>query len=283
MLLKHLMLKRSLLFSGCIFFMSCSTSKYATMAEYNKTDDVYENMARGFASTIKAYPPEGQMVDSLNNQQYFVGTVNMGMRKPNYVIIHHTAQNSTEQTLKTFTLTRTAVSAHYVVGRDGKVIQMVNDFLRAQHAGLGKWGTITDMNSCSIGIELDNNGTTDEWTEAQINSLCSLLATLKKKYNIPSANFIGHADYAPTRKPDPHNFPWKTLATKGFGLWYDDVLQTPPLDFDTTSALRIIGYDVKNVGAAITAFKRHWVATDITPTLTESDKLILYNLYKKFM
>jgi N-acetylmuramoyl-L-alanine amidase len=240
-------------------------------------------MAKDFAKVIKATPPVEQTIDSLNNEQYFVGTVNMGIRKPNFVMIHHTAQNSLDQTLKTFTIKRTAVSAHYVVSRDGKVVQMVNDYLRAQHAGAGKWGNETDMNSASIGIEMDNNGTTDIWTDAQIVSLCKLLATLKKRYNIPTANFIGHADYAPSRKPDPNNFPWKTLAKKGFGLWYDDVLQMPPANFDTTAALRIIGYDVKNLSAAITAFKRHFVGTDLTPKLTEPDKLILFNLYKKYM
>ncbi len=270
--------RKAFVFIACsVFMLSCSTNKYA------ETDKVYKKLAKNFSKAIRATPPTDQKIDSLNNEQFFVGTVNMGIRKPNYVIIHHTAQESTAQTLKTFTLTKTAVSAHYVVGRDGKVYQMVNDYLRAQHAGIGKWGNVTDMNSCSIGIEMDNNGTTDIWTEAQINSLCALLATLKKKYSIPTANFIGHADYAPTRKPDPNNFPWKTLAKKGFGLWYDDELQLPPADFDTTSALRIIGYDVKNLGAAITAFKRHFVGTDLTPQLTEPDKLILYNLYKKYM
>lgn len=268
---------KTFFFTGFILIMyGCSTNKYAA------TDKVYKKMAKGFAKTVGAFPPE-QTIDSLNNTQYFVGTVNMGIRKPNYVMIHHTAQTSTEQTLKTFTLSRTAVSAHYVIGRDGAVVQMVNDYLRAQHAGAGKWGNVTDMNSCSIGIEMDNNGTTDVWTEAQINSLCAVLATLKKKYAIPTANFIGHADYAPTRKPDPNNFPWKTLAKKGFGYWYDEVLQMPPTNFDTTSALRIIGYDVKNLGAAITAFKRHFVGTDLTPTLTEPDKLVLYNVYKKYL
>lgn len=277
MSVKKSMQKGAILFAIALFLTNCSTNKYAA------TDKVYKKMAKGFSNTIKATPPEGQTIDSLNNQQYFVGTVNMGIRKPNYVMIHHTAQDSTAQTLKTFTLARTAVSAHYVVGRDGKVYQMVNDYLRAQHAGAGKWGSVTDMNSCSIGIEMDNNGTTDVWTDAQINSLCSLLATLKKKYSIPTANFIGHADYAPSRKPDPNNFPWKTLAKKGFGLWYDDVLEMPPAEFDTTLALRIIGYDIKNLGSAITAFKRHFVGTDLTPKLTDSDKLILFNLYKKYM
>ncbi|RZL50439.1 MAG: N-acetylmuramoyl-L-alanine amidase [Pedobacter sp.] len=240
-------------------------------------------MAKDFSKVIAATPPEGQTIDSLNNQQYFVGTVNMGIRKPNFVIIHHTAQDSLAQTIKTFTIKRTAVSSHYVVSRDGKVVQMVNDYLRAQHAGAGKWGNESDMNSASIGIEMDNNGTTDKWTDAQINSLCALLATLKKKYSIPTANFIGHADYAPGRKNDPKNFPWKVLAKKGFGLWYDDVLQMPPADFDTTAALRIIGYNVKNLPYAIEAFKIHFVQTDISKTLTEPDKLILYNLYKKYM
>jgi len=277
MRLKKTILNSAILL-GCVFFLTnCSTNKYAA------TDKIYKNMAKDFSKTIQATPPTGQTIDSLNNQQYFVGTVNMGIRKPNFVMIHHTAQDSLAQTIKTFTIARTAVSSHYVVSRDGKVVQMVNDYLRAQHAGAGKWGSVTDMNSCSIGIEMDNNGTTDVWTDAQINSLCALLATLKKKYGIPTANFIGHADYAPTRKPDPNNFPWKTLAKKGFGLWFDDVLQMPPAEFDTTSALRIIGYDVKNLGAAITAFKRHFVGNDLTPTLTEPDKLILFNLYKKYM
>lgn len=265
----------SLLIVGIL--SSCSSSKYAA------SDKEYRKMAKGFSKIIKASPPTQQSIDSLNNEQFWVGTVNMGIRKPNFVIIHHTAQESTEQTLKTFTLKRTAVSAHYVVGRDGKVVQMVNDYLRAQHAGVGRWGNDTDLNSSSIGIELDNNGTTDPWPDAQINSLCTLLSNLKKRYNIPTANFIGHADIAPTRKPDPHNFPWKVLAKKGFGLWYDDVLQMPPADFNTTIALRIIGYDVRNLGAAITAFKRHFVGTDLSPVLNDSDKLILYNLYQKYM
>jgi N-acetylmuramoyl-L-alanine amidase len=265
------------LFAISLSISSCTTSKYGA------TDKEYKRMAKDFSKIIKATPPTGQYIDSLNNEQHFVGTVNMGIRKPNYVIIHHTAQDSTAQTLKTFTLKRTQTSAHYVIGRDGKVYQMVNDYLRANHAGAGKWGTVTDMNSCSIGIEMDNNGVSDPWTDAQINSLCTVLATLKKKYSIPTANFIGHADFAPGRKNDPRNFPWKTLAKKGFGFWYDDILTMPPADFDTTVALRIIGYNVSNLGNAINAFKIHFAPDGDSKTLTEPDKLILYNLYKKYM
>ena len=88
----------------------------------------------------------------------WVGTTNLSMRRANFVIIHHTAQNSCEQTLQTFTLPRTQVSAHYVICKDGTVHHMLNDLLRAHHAGVSKWGNTTDLNSSSIGIELDNNG-----------------------------------------------------------------------------------------------------------------------------
>ncbi|HMI01757.1 MAG TPA: N-acetylmuramoyl-L-alanine amidase [Pedobacter sp.] len=269
--------RTGLLIILAVLVASCSTSKYAA------SEKVYKKQAKEFANTIKTTPPLNQEIMTVDlKEQAWVGSVNFGIRKPNFVILHHTAQNSSDQTLKTFTIARTQVSAHYVIGRDGKIFQMVNDYLRAQHAGVGKWGNDTDLNSSSIGIEIDNNGD-ESYPEAQIKSLLEVLAAVKKRYNIPVANFIGHADIAPTRKPDPNKFPWKVLAKKGFGFWYDDVLLMPPADFDTTAALRIIGYDIKNLSAAITAFKRHFVQTDISPMLTPADKLILFNLYKKYM
>lgn len=266
-----------LILSCAIFISSCSTNKYAV------TEKIYKQKAKDFAKIIGNTPPSGQLYDSLNatNQQW-VGSVNFGIRKPNFVVIHHTAQDSLAQTIKTFFSTKAGTSAHYVVSRDGKVVHMVNDYLRANHAGISKWGKDTDLNSSSIGIELDNNGLTDPWPDAQINSLIKLLATLKKTYNIPTANFIGHADIAPKRKNDPKNFPWKKLADAGFGYWYDTILKNPPLDFNTEMALKYIGYDTSNLAAAITAFKIHYIQSDIKPTLTPVDILVLYNVYMKY-
>ena len=265
-------------FATTFTLVGCSSSKYA------QTDKVYKKEAKAYSKTIAAVAPATQVVSPLEyGAQEWVGSVNFGIRKPNFVILHHTAQESTDQTLKTFTLKRTAVSSHYVVGADGKVVQMVNDYLRAQHAGIGKWGNTSDLNSSSIGIEIDNNGLGEPYTEAQINSLLKLCEALKKRYNIPTANFIGHADIAPTRKPDPANFPWKLFAEKGFGLWYDEVLEPAPENFDPMIALRIIGYDIKDQNAAIIAFKRHFVQKDLLPVLSEEDKMILFNLYKKYL
>jgi N-acetylmuramoyl-L-alanine amidase len=212
----------------------------------------------------------------------FVGTVNFNMRKPNYVIIHFTAQDSIGQTLHTFTVPVSQVSAHYVVAKDGKIYHMVNDYLRAWQAGVSKWGSVTDMNSCSIGIEIDNNGS-EPYTNAQVKSMIALLGYLKKTYNIPRANFIGHQDIAPARKPDPGPyFPWQIMAQHGFGYWSDDVLELAPDDFDYATALRLIGYDTSNLNAAIVAFKRHFVQKDSNPVLSQLDLNVLYNVYQKY-
>jgi N-acetylmuramoyl-L-alanine amidase len=262
---------KSFTLSFLVFLVaSCSSNKYSA------TNKDYKRQAKAFAKEIKKYPLEGRRAT-------WVGTTNFGMRKPDFVIIHHTAQNSCEQTLRTFTLPRTQVSAHYVICKDGTVHHMLNDYLRAWQAGNSSWGNNKDINSCSIGIELDNNGY-DSFPALQINSLLVLLDTLKTRYKIPPANFIGHADIAPTRKNDPNvTFPWQLLAQNGYGLWYDDTsMVTVPQDFNNLQALRIIGYSVKDSTAAIVAFKRHFEMQDSSTILTNDDRKILYDLMEKY-
>ncbi len=266
---------------GIIILSSCSPK--VVPSRYAATDKVYTEHVKGYVEKIEQTLPV-QLTDSLGVliPSQWVGTVNSGIRKANYVILHYTAQDSLAQTIKTFTIPATEVSAHYVVGRDGKIVHMVNDYLRANQAGLGKWGSVTDMNSCSLGIEIDNNGS-EPFSDVQIKSLLSLLTYLKKTYNIPTANFIGHQDFAPKRKPDQGPlFPWKLLAQKGFGYWSDDVLELPPAGFDVQTALRLIGYDTSNLNAAIVAFKRHFVQQDSKPVLSQLDLNVLYNVYQKY-
>jgi len=258
---------------SCIVLLAC------TRHAYFQTNKSYKKQAKLYANTLQKTPT--LFVAEDRRAGYWVGTTNFNMRKPNFVIIHHTAQNSCDQTLKTFTLPRTQVSAHYVICKDGTVHHMLNDYLRAWHGGIGKWGNLTDINSSSIGIEIDNNGF-EIFTDQQVNSLLQVLDTLKRRHGIPAANFIGHSDIAPTRKVDPNvNFPWETLAKRGFGLWYDDVKDTVPAAFNSMHALRIIGYDTKDSLAAIGAFKRKFLQQDKSRELTDTDKRILYNLMKK--
>jgi N-acetylmuramoyl-L-alanine amidase len=246
---------------------------------YSTTNKSYKKQARALAKVIAKTPGN---IDSAPKPSYWVGTTNFNLRKPNFVVIHHTAQNSCEQTLKTFTLVKTQVSAHYVVCKDGTIHHMLNDYLRAWHGGAAKWGNISDLNSVSIGIELDNNGA-EPFTETQISSLLRLLSVLKKNYAIPAQNFIGHADIAPTRKNDPSAyFPWQQLSKQGYGLWYDTSRVQVPAGFNTLQALRIIGYDIKDSAAAAKAFKLHFIQTNLKPVFTEEEKKILYDLMRRY-
>jgi len=275
-----------------LVFSACASNRYA------KTNKQYERQLKVFAEQLEKPLPyatprliatydstTGMTVASeipqTKREVRQVASIHFNLRKPNYVIIHHTAQDSVEQTLHTFTVPHTEVSAHYVIGREGDVYQMLSDYVRAWHAGVGKWGSVTDLNSISLGIELDNNGK-EPFTEPQIYSLLNLLDTLKKHYNIPAANFIAHSDIAPTRKVDPSAFfPWKRLAEHGFGCWPDEVLMTPPAQFNAEDALRIIGYDTSNLEAAIKAFKLHYIQNDVSGELNDYDLSVLYSLYRK--
>lgn len=261
---------------------SLTTGIGPMMAKYGKANKLYSSMVDSLSKVLFRYP----LIDSagLSYSSEWIGTPNMGLRRPNYVVIHYTANNSCDQTLQEFTTPGgREASAHYVICKDGTVHHMLNDLLRSHHAGDSKWGNNTDLNSSSIGIELDNNGY-QPFTEAQISSLTTLLDRLKTAYKIPDANFIGHGDVAPSRKIDPGSkFPWKELSEKGFGLWWDDTTNVQvPDNFDYLMGLRIIGYDISSPGSALAAFKRHFMG-DNSSTINAVVRKIIYVLYRRFV
>jgi len=245
---------------------------------YRASNKKYKAQTKSLGETIRQEPADYfPLQDSP-----WIGAVNFDLRKPNFVIIHHTAQNGCPETIHTFTIPKSQVSAHYVICKDGTVHHMLNDYLRAWQAGLSKWGNNTDINSSSIGIELDNNGF-ETFTDPQLNSLLILLDTLKNKYKIPKENFIGHGDIAPGRKVDPSwRFPWKTLADHGFGIWFGDtaMIAVPP-GFNDYQALRIIGYNIKDSMAAVSAFRRHWLQDSVYHPFDSASEKILYDLSRQ--
>ena len=266
--------------SFIIGFLAITTIIACNRFPYAKTNRIYKKHTKDLVTLLKENPSL-QTIDQLPKAADWVGTTNFDLRKPNFVIIHHTAQNSCEETLRTFTLERTKVSAHYVICKDGTVHHMLNDYLRAWHGGVAKWGNNTDINSSSIGIEIDNNGF-EPFNPKQIESLLNLLSILKNKYRIPTANFIGHGDIAPTRKNDPNiQFPWALLANKGFGVWVEP---NPSIklkeNLSVAYALALVGYDIKDTTAAILAFKRHF-RRDSTLNMNDSDKSVLSQLVAK--
>ncbi len=103
------------------------------------------------------------------------------------------------------------VSAHYLIGADGTVWQMVDETARAWHAGAGEWRGQGDVNSRSIGIELDNRGD-HPFSEPQMSALENLLPGILARWHIPATGVIGHSDMAPGRKRDPGpHFDWLRL------------------------------------------------------------------------
>ena len=203
---------------------------------------------------------------------------NFDERRPNFVVLHHTGDDSAEQALQTLTRESPGVSAHYLVARDGRVYALVDEKVRAWHAGDSYWGGIADLNSASIGIELDNNGH-EPFADAQIEALLPLLGSIKERYNVSRASFIGHGDIAPGRKVDPsEHFPWKRLADHGFGIWCDAPYPAVPPALDNTLLLQAIGYNVTNPDAAVAAFKRHFSPEDPSRAMSEKDRSLAYCL-----
>ncbi|KAF1013372.1 MAG: N-acetylmuramoyl-L-alanine amidase AmiD [Stenotrophomonas maltophilia] len=214
----------------------------------------------------------------------WVPSPNFNARKPVIIALHHTEQSSVQQSLKTLRTANSGgrVSAHYLIGADGHRYQLVADDQRAWHAGAGRWGTITDLNSASIGIELDNNGRTP-FTQAQITSLIALLRDLTTRLAIPPRQVIGHGDLAPGRKVDfSRFFPWQQLAQAGFGLWPRVQDGAAPDGFDAWAVLARFGYPLDNRPAAAAAFHRYFRGRDDLPAqLDAEDARILYSLLLK--
>ena len=136
------------------------------------------------------------------------------------------------------------VSAHYLIGRDGQVFQLVDEPARAWHAGAGRWGGVGDVNSRSIGIELDNDGATP-FSAPLMHALETLLPGILQRWAIPPRGVIGHSDMAPGRKADPGGrFDWRRLALQGLAVWPGAPKTPPPPDPARFLALASrFGYD----------------------------------------
>lgn len=166
---------------------------------------------------------------------------------PSIVVIHYTAMKSAEAAIERLCDPRAEVSAHYVIGRKGAVTQLVAEERRAWHAGMGEWRGKRDINSRSIGIELDNDGSSP-FSAPLMDSLEVLMQDILLRWAIPVQNVIGHADMAPGRKTDPGpRFDWARLQRCGVAVRPDINLSSELFnnDFDTVECeelLHRIGY-----------------------------------------
>ena len=145
------------------------------------------------------------------------------------IVIHYTALESTSNSLKYLCSKKNKVSSHYLISQRGKIYSLVSEKKRAWHAGKSYWRGNTDINSISIGIELDySNSETNNKFSLKLNSaLIFLLKKLLKKYKIRNENILGHSDIAPYRKIDPgKHFPWQILENKKLSYKLQQIRRT---------------------------------------------------------
>ncbi|WP_017663837.1 N-acetylmuramoyl-L-alanine amidase [Porphyrobacter sp. AAP82] len=187
------------------------------------------------------------------------------------VVLHYTEMKPVGTAIERLTDPAAKVSAHYLVTEEGGVIRLVPEDKRAWHAGASFWRGIPDVNSASIGIELDHPGHGlgyRGFADAQIDALIPLLARIVKQYDIPRANVVGHSDVAPMRKVDPGElFPWDRLAQFKLCLPRPECLAAGNPFHNEGSfflALERFGYDITDQAKAVEAFERRWRPERIT-------------------
>jgi N-acetylmuramoyl-L-alanine amidase len=202
-----------------------------------------------------------------------------GDRAPDMIILHYTGMADAESAIRRLTVAGTEVSAHYVVHEDGRIIQCVPESLRAWHAGAATWGADTDLNSCSIGVEIVNGGHDyglPGYPLRQIAAVIALCKGIMIRRNIVSERVLAHSDVAPGRKQDPgEKFPWQLLADSGVGLFTHPakIVAGPALEIGSSGpdvvalqkALADYGYGISAGGHydsatrdVVAAFQRHF-------------------------
>jgi N-acetylmuramoyl-L-alanine amidase len=199
--------------------------------------------------------------------------------RPDMLLLHYTGMTSGPAALERLTSGSHGVSSHYFVDLDGRILQLVAERERAWHAGQAAWAGETDINSCSIGIEIVNPGHDygyPDFPDAQIEAVIALCRDVVARNAIVPARVLAHSDVAPGRKQDPgEKFPWGRLAAAGVGFWVAPVpvREGPVLApgdqgvavTELQAALADVGYGLTASGVyddatrdVVMAFQRHF-------------------------
>jgi N-acetylmuramoyl-L-alanine amidase len=151
---------------------------------------------------------------------------NFGERKSgktiNCLILHYTGMRSSTEACDWLCNEASQVSSHYLVDEFGGIVQMVDESMRAWHAGVSTWFDEDDINSTSIGIEIHNLGHHgySDFPLEQMRAVAALCQDILHRHKIARHMVLAHSDVAPGRKVDPgEKFDWKFLHTHGVGHW----------------------------------------------------------------
>ena len=196
-------------------------------------------------------------------------------REVDTVILHYTGMKSGAEAIERLCSEIARVSAHYVVEEDGRIFRLVDEEMRAFHAGVSSWKGEGDINARSVGVEIVNPG--HEWglrdfPATQIDAVLALVGDISKRRGISKTRVLGHSDVAPMRKEDPgEKFPWRRLAESGLAI--GPYVGPPDAAIDYDDAIRLlreIGYDVPEIApgkpapaAALLAFQRRFCVAEL--------------------
>jgi N-acetylmuramoyl-L-alanine amidase len=199
--------------------------------------------------------------------------------KPDMVILHYTGMDDAERACSWLCNPISKVSCHYLVDEKGMITQIVDESMRAWHAGVSSWKGAGDINSHSIGIEIQNPGHSNGYPDfplVQMKSVVRLCNDILSRNDIRPERILAHSDIAPMRKIDPgEKFDWQLLHAEGIGHWVvpEPIVGGPMLKQGDTGEevtefqkqLRLYGYGVAITGrydaltkSHVQGFQRHF-------------------------
>ncbi len=181
------------------------------------------------------------------------------------VVLHYTGMQTGAAALDRLCDRASKVSCHYLIEEDGGIFRLVDETMRAWHAGVSSWRGEAGINARSIGIEIVNPGHEfgyRAFPAPQIDALVTLLKDIRARRKIPVNRVLGHSDVAPMRKEDPGElFPWARLAREGLAVGPYEGAGDDGVAYDEAFALlKTIGYDFpeRQHVAALLAFQRRF-------------------------
>lgn len=197
----------------------------------------------------------------------------LGGLTPRILILHYTGLETVARSLDVLSRPDCKVSCHYVIDEAGRIYQMVSEEMRAWHAGVSSWKGETDINSASIGIEIQNPGHTHgypDFPRVQMEAVAALSRDIAGRHGIRAEHVLAHSDVAPGRKIDPgEKFDWAWLATQGVGFW----VAPEPLRADDPGLG--VGANAKVVEEAQDLLRAYGYKIERTGVLDEATRIVL--------
>lgn len=225
----------------------------------------------------------------------------LGGQPVSILLLHYTGMQTAAKALHWLTTPESEVSCHYLVDEHGAITQMVDENMRAWHAGSGSWRGVEDVNSRSIGIEIHNPGHNYGYVDfppIQMQAVAELCRNIISRHKISARDVLAHSDIAPARKIDPgEKFDWRFMHQNGVGHW---VLPEPLTGgsflqqgdkgdavFALQSLLKLYGYEIQLNGffddatrLTVAAFQRHFRQVKVDGVADQSTVATLHKLLR---